>query len=622
MTFFDLAVILIGIVAGWSFIRVRPATGSAVRVRGRVPLLFGISLITGFFAVDLFVMHGLSIVLPAIDNMAVMKMLHLEIGWPVVIGGLLGIVFGFTRNNGDLKKLIDRQVQLLVEHDEMKRALQDSEERFRDFADSATDWSWEMDAGLRFSYLSERFTPVTGLPRDLLIGKTRQESGNPGVDPDIWQEHLDTIASHRPFRDFVLPRMRQDGSTVWISVSGIPKFDDFGAFIGYRGTARDVTAAKEAERALQVSDRRFRAIFDNVPAALFLKETDGRYKLINRKYSQWFNVQPEEIVGKTVHELYPRERADRYAACDRELARAGAVHTDEVDIPLWTGETRTFTITKFPITDGERMTDIGGVIVDVTKRKRAETQLLHAREVAEEANRAKSHFLANMSHEIRTPLNAILGFADTMHSEIFGPLGSDRYLDYTDNIVTSGRHLLELINDLLDISRIEAGEYPIRREAFAVSALIEECTLLVQNMAEASAISLRIDMPDNAPDFYADRRALKQILLNLLSNAVKFTPEGGEIVVAVRYGPGWSELSVRDTGIGIAEADLKTITSPFERGRVSEFEKKEGIGLGLAITESLVDLHNGKLSIVSRVKEGTTVTARFPDVARFAHVAE
>lgn len=622
MTFLDIAVVLTGIVAARSFFSARKATGSSIRLHGRIPLLFGIALITGFFAVDLFVMHGLPIVMPAVDNMAVMKALHLELSWPAMIGGLLGIVVGFTRNNRDLNEVIASQVQLHSEHDAMKHALQQSEERFRDFAKSATDWFWEMDAELRFSYLSERFSPTTGLSRDYLMGKTRQESGNPGVDPDVWQEHLETLAAHRPFRNFVLPRTKPDGSRVWISVSGIPKFDGSGAFVGYRGTARDVTEEKEAEQALQVSDRRFRAIFDNVPAALFLKETDGRYKLINRRYSEWFGMQPEEIIGKSVHELYPRERADRYAACDREMAETGDVHTDEVEIPLSTGKSRTFTITKFPITDGERMTDIGGVIVDVTERKRAETQLLVAREVAEEANRAKSRFLANMSHEIRTPLNAILGFADTMHSEIFGPLGSERYLDYADGIVTSGRHLLELINDLLDISRIEAGEYPIRRESVAVSELIEECTLLVQSIAEVSAVSLRTEVPENAPDFHADRRALKQVLLNLMSNAVKFTPDGGEIVISVRYEAGWSELSVRDTGVGIAEADLPTITNPFERGRVGEFERKEGVGLGLAITKSLVDLHDGKLSILSRVNGGTTVTVRLPDAARYAHVAE
>lgn len=619
MTVLDLLVIGIGIYAAWSFFNSKkPEEGQGGQVRGRIPQSIGIAMITTFFAADLLVMHGLPLVASEADARAVMNALHLDFSWLVVVVGFLLVTVGYTMSNRDLLALLHRQSALHADQETMRLALQDSEARFRAFAESANDWFWEMDASLRYSYLSENFTAMTGLPQGALLGKTRQESGNPGVEPEIWHDHLRTLAAHEPFREFHHPRVKPDGTTVWISVAGIPRFGPDGTFLGYRGTARDITERRLADNALSNSERRFRTIFDNVPAALFLKEVDGAYKLINRRYAEWFGIAPEDIVGKTVHDLYPKERADRYEAGDREILRTKMVVSDEVSIPLPSGETKTFTLTKFPISNGEDMTDIGGVMVDITHRKRTETQLQHAIDIAEEANQAKSRFLANMSHEIRTPLNAILGFADTMRGEIFGPLGSERYVDYAQGIFKSGRHLLELINDILDISRIEVGEYPIRKEYVAVSDIVEECTTVLRNTADAASVSFRTEIPNDGPGFFADRRALKQIALNLISNAVKFTPDGGEVAVSWMVNDRYGELIVADTGVGIADEDLATITRPFERGRVGTYEHQDGIGLGLAITKSLIELHDGQLAIDSRVGEGTTVSVRLPYFAAAA----
>jgi PAS domain S-box-containing protein len=612
MTILDVIVVGIGAFAGWSFLSERLPPDHQARTRGGVPFFLGIGLITAFFAADLFVMHGLPLVAPNIDATAVMNFLHLEFSWFAFIAGLTSIVTGFTLNSRDLAALLRRQSDFNVDRDRMRTMLRESEERFRPLVETTKAIAWEMNIETWcFTYVSPQAVPLIGYPVEDWKKENFWIDHLEPEDKDSAVEYCTASTERGEDHEFEYRMIAADGRAVWLR-DIVTVVMDNGQPVQLRGFMVDITEQKEAERALRVSDQRFRAIFDNVPAALFMKEVDGAYKLINRKYTDWFGIEAEEIVGKTVHELYPKERADHYAAGDRKTARLATVVSEEVDIPLPKGETRAFTLTKFPISDGDHMTAIGGVMVDISERKQVESQLELLIESAEEANRAKSLFLANMSHEIRTPLNAILGFADTMRSELFGPLGSERYLDYTDGIYVSGRHLLELINDILDISRIEAGEYPIRKEQVPVTEIIDECMTIVQNMADASTVSLRTHVVGASPHFLADRRALKQIALNLMSNAVKFSQDGGEIVVSYRCDNGWSELSVVDEGKGIAKEDIPTITNPFERGRIGAYEDMDGIGLGLAITKSLIELHDGTLGITSKLGEGTTVTVGLP----------
>ena len=225
-------------------------------------------------------------------------------------------------------------------------------------------------------------------------------------------------------------------------------------------------------------------------------------------------------------------------------------------------------------------------------------------------------FLANMSHELRTPLNAVIGFSEMMHTEIFGPLGDRRYREYTGLIQGAGQHLLDLINDILDMSKIESGKQELHREKLNVSDLVGETLDMMHEQAAAVHVALETDV-GTAPIFVqADRRAMKQILLNLLSNAVKFTPQGGQVVVKARETGSHTVLSVRDTGVGIPAEQIYRLGNPFVQIRNNAGTTQTGTGLGLALVRALTEMHDGTFRIESIEGEGTTVSISLPAYAR------
>jgi signal transduction histidine kinase len=245
--------------------------------------------------------------------------------------------------------------------------------------------------------------------------------------------------------------------------------------------------------------------------------------------------------------------------------------------------------------------------------RRQALELAESRHEAETASRAKSQFLANMSHELRTPLNAIIGFSDVMTKGVFGPIGSPRYRQYAADIHRSGQHLLELINGVLDMSRIEAGQHSLSPEDVELAPLLQECLGYVSVRAEESGVAMECRVGPGPLAVRVDRRALRQILLNLLSNAVKFTAPGGRVSIAAEAGEGGTvAIAVADTGIGIPAADLERIFEPFQQSDSTVARRREGTGLGLAITKSLVGLNGGAISVESTVGKGTTIAVRLP----------
>lgn len=236
-----------------------------------------------------------------------------------------------------------------------------------------------------------------------------------------------------------------------------------------------------------------------------------------------------------------------------------------------------------------------------------------ARRRAEEANLAKSRFLASMSHELRTPLNAILGFSEVMNSEVLGPLANPTYKEYSGDIHRSGVHLLNLINEILDLSRIEAGRYDLNEEALSLLEIAEDCIGMVQLRARAKSINIQQQFETELPLVWADEKSLRQVLLNLLSNAVKFTSQGGDVMVKVGWTAGGGQyVSIKDNGPGIPEEEIPIVLSAFGQGSIAIKSAEQGTGLGLPIVQAILAKHDGQFILKSRLREGTEVIAILP----------
>ncbi|MCH9053471.1 MAG: PAS domain-containing protein [Proteobacteria bacterium] len=384
----------------------------------------------------------------------------------------------------------------------------------------------------------------------------------------------------------------------------------------------DITESKRVDQALIESEARFRAVVDNSPTKIHIKDAEGRYILVNPLAEKLFGFTDEEARGKTSYDIFPKEVADAFTAHDRQVVESGETAEQVEHFTLEDGE-HTYLTVKFPIPDGQGgVAGIAAIGTDITQQERAKTEMLWAKEQAELANRAKSEFLANMSHELRTPLNAILGFSELMGNATLGPLGNPKYQEYAKDINDSGRHLLALIDDILDLSKIEAGQLELDEEDIDVAMTIRSCMVLVKERARNGGVRLKTDIPDGLPALHADKRKLKQILVNLLSNAVKFTPDGGEVTLKAWSRPDSGYVfQVIDSGIGIALADIPTALSAFGQVDSALSRKFAGTGLGLPLTKSLVEMHGGSLDLQSEEGAGTTVTVRFPS-ERIVHLPE
>ncbi|MBP2301993.1 ATP-binding protein [Azospirillum picis] len=379
---------------------------------------------------------------------------------------------------------------------------------------------------------------------------------------------------------------------------------------------RQLGRLEAATRALRESERRSQALFDSSFQVMGLLSPDGRILALNQSACALAGLPAEALVGLRAWKVHGWVRSDELAAAFRDSiakAASGRIVRYETDL-LDEAGMRVMDVSIKPVAD-----DAGAVALlvvearDITERVEAAARLAAAKEQAEAANRSKSAFLATMSHELRTPLNAIIGFSEIMLHELFGPLGSPRYHDYARHVQSSGRHLLDLINDVLDMSKLEAGRYALDESWLAPVEVIESCRSLSAVPAEAGGVVLAVDCPVDLPRLRADERALRQVLLNLLSNAVKFTPRGGSVTVtaAVEAGGGLA-VTVRDTGIGIPADALARILEPFQQADSSIPRRFGGTGLGLSICRDLMALHDGSLSIDSEPGKGTAVTVRFP----------
>ncbi len=356
-------------------------------------------------------------------------------------------------------------------------------------------------------------------------------------------------------------------------------------------------------------------VIDAIPAVVSCKDREGRIVLINAYTAALFGTTPAEVLGRRLDEGRPSALLASIAALDRMAidARTTVGPVEHVDVGA-DGQPRTWLVTKVPQLDAAGAVDrLVTVAFDISDRKRVEASLIQSANDAEAASRAKATFLATMSHELRTPLNAIIGFSDMINAAIHGPVGSPKYQEYARDVAESGRFLLSIINDILDLSKIEAGQMVLNAQPTDLGELLQRCARLIEGRARQGSVELKLDAAENLPAVMADPRSLTQIIVNLLSNAVKFTNAGGEVRLGARLaGDGALEIVVADTGIGMSEEDVATALRPFEQIDRGLDRRHEGTGLGLPIVKGLVELHGGALDIRSEPGEGTTVTVRLP----------
>ncbi len=394
--------------------------------------------------------------------------------------------------------------------------------------------------------------------------------------------------------------------------------DDDGKLIRMSGVVYDISRPKRAEENLRKSEARLAGILNIAPEAIISINRDGCIQLFNQGAESIFGYDSDEIIGRHMEVLLPKALRTRHAALVEEFDRAPEVSRRMSRRAEIVGVRKDGS--EFPAEASLSKLDLGGEMLftvllrDITERKQVERAMLSGKEEAEIANRTKSEFLANMSHELRTPLNAIIGFAEIIMDEVLGPAGNEKYRGYAKDINDSGQHLLKIINDILDLSKIETGQAALFVEDIDVPEVLRDSLRLIRERARSAGVDLVADTDSQVlPKLRADRRMLKQILVNLLSNAVKFTPEGGRVTVSAHCDPGSGyALSVADTGIGIAFDDIPKALARFEQVDAKLDRRYEGTGLGLPLSKALVELHGGSLELESEVGVGTTITIRFP----------
>jgi PAS domain S-box-containing protein len=380
---------------------------------------------------------------------------------------------------------------------------------------------------------------------------------------------------------------------------------------------RALNRARKGRSALAAAERDYHSIFDNSLDGIYRSSPSGRQLRANPALVRLNGYDSEGEMLRSVNDIATEWYVEpgRRAEFMRELQDKGEVRDFVSEV--WRHKTRE----RIWVSENARLVRDAtgeplfyeGSVRDITALKRAEEELVAARREAEDANRAKSHLLANVSHELRTPLNAIIGFSEIMESELLGPIGEPRYRAYAKDIRDSGLHLLAVINDLLDLSKIEAGRLELTDEIVDVGELFEVARRFLGQRPESAGLDLAIDRPAAAMALRGDQRALRQILLNLLSNAVKFTPPGGRVTLQATVGEdGGIGFRIADNGIGIAEPDIAKALEPFGLIESPLARKYPGTGLGLPITRALVELHGGRLAIESRLGRGTTVTVSLP----------
>jgi PAS domain S-box-containing protein len=486
--------------------------------------------------------------------------------------------------------------------------------RWQARAELSGDWFWQTDEQHRFLDVVGNESmrsglgalAVTGLRRDEVDRLAPSEAGRLAFHAALDQ--------HVAFKGVCCQAAPDGDPPRHVEIDGRPRFDDDGRFLGFEGVGRDVTERLEVTENLRDSLALIDALFEGIPVPVVMKDTKFRYVRMNKAYGDLFGLRAADVLGKTARDLIDAAAADRHDAEDQALLDVPGTCTYEVQQQLAGRRSVDALISKSTLLDADgRVLGLVGTMVDITQQKAAQRALAEAKEAAEAASRAKSAFLATMSHEIRTPMNGVLGMAELLaHSRL-----DDEQAQTVRTVRESAMALLRLIDDILDFSKIEAGRLELEHEPVALAALAEGVCEALEPVAADRKVALHLFIAPGTPErVLADDVRLRQLLNNLVGNAIKFSAgqpaRAGRVQVRLQPDGSGLRIDVVDNGIGMDEATIARLFTPFTQAEVSTTRRFGGTGLGLAICRRLVELMDGHIGVMSRPGEGSTFSAWLP----------
>lgn len=530
-------------------------------------------------------------------------------------------LFGEDRDWGQQEVKIARDlaniVKLKSESIESSEKIKRSEEKLRIISETARDLVCIHDREGCFKYISPSVREILGYDPDELTGLSLSELMHPSdvgaqthlFHQDLGKGKLDELSEYRI--------KHKNGGYIWLETISRPIIDETGDVAEVQTTSRDVTERKEAEHQIREKEEKYRNIFESMfDAYVEVEVSSNRILEISPSIERISGYTRDELLGQSILPLYarPHERKELLTA----LKEKERISDYEMTLQNKQGEEVICSYSvRLVYDDQQQPYKLVGTLRDITERKRSEQQLQEAKQKAESASRAKSEFLANMSHEIRTPMNAILGFSEVLLNKVSEPENKS----HLEAILSSGRTLLSLINDILDLSKIEAGKMQINYEPVEISMLIEEIEHIFEKKLKEKGLNLKIDIDPDVPRvLMLDEVRIRQILFNLVGNALKFTEEG-YILIGLYAKPSGEEryeltMVVKDTGIGIPRKQQKLIFNAFQQQEVQDTRRYEGSGLGLSITKKLVEKMNGTIRLESRIGQGSRFEIVLPDISR------
>jgi PAS domain S-box-containing protein len=508
----------------------------------------------------------------------------------------------------------------ITERKRAEEALKESEEKYRTVLESIEEAYIEVDVGGNFIFFNDALPKILGYTKDELVGMNNRHYMPPESSKKMYGLFNEMYRTGNPIKKVDFEVIRKDGKRRFHEMSASLLRDKGGRPIGFRGVSHDITERKTAEEALRESEEKYRTILDSIEEAYFETDVRGNFTFFNDALSKILGYTKDELVGVNYLKYTPPESAKIIHEAFNKMYRTGRpVKKVAYEVIRKDGKRGFHELSAFLLRDkAGQPIGFRGVEHDITDRKLAEEALLKAhedlerkianrtaelriaKEAADAASRAKSDFLASMSHELRTPLNAIIGFSEVLQDRYFGEL-NEKQADYVNDILESGKHLLSLISDILDLSKIEAGKLELELSVVHVKELLENSVRMIREKCMKHGIDLRMNIAQglDSLEITADERRLKQVMFNLLSNAAKFTSEGGAITVAAEQKGGLIVISVEDTGIGIALGNQEKIFEEFYQVKGSAVDKTPGTGLGLPLTRRLVEMHGGEVWVES-----------------------